>query len=80
MRQAGEKAGLPWELVIADNCWIGINTGLPNMLISGAIKTGLVPELKGYETIRPGVRYGTNSRIDFSFPTPWSVAMWKSKT
>lgn len=53
-----------WELVMADNCWVGINTGLPNRLVHKAIESGVIAELQGYDSIRPEVRYGANSRID----------------
>ena len=60
----GRKLAYTWELVMADGCWIGINTGLPNRLVFEGIRSGLIPELRGYENIRPEVRYGANSRID----------------
>lgn len=60
----GRKLCYTWELVMADNCWIGINTGLPNRLVQRGIESGVIEELQGYDTIRPEVRYGTNSRID----------------
>ncbi|WP_243372013.1 DNA/RNA nuclease SfsA [Geotalea sp. SG265] len=60
----GRKLCYTWELVRADGCWVGINTGLPNRLVHKAIECGVVTELQGYEAIRPEVPYGTNSRID----------------
>jgi len=53
-----------WELVQADGCWAGINTGLPNQLTREGIENGTVTELQGYATIRPEVPYGERSRID----------------
>jgi sugar fermentation stimulation protein A len=53
-----------WELVKENGIWVGINTGLPNKLTHEAIENGVIPELTGYETIRPEVKYGENSRID----------------
>ncbi len=60
----GRKLQYTWELVKADGRWIGINTGLPNHLVREAIENGCITELQGYQTIRPEVRYGQNSRID----------------
>lgn len=60
----GRKLPYTWELVFADGCWIGINTALPNRLVAEGIRDRLVPELQGYGTIRPEVRYGEASRID----------------
>lgn len=59
-----------WELVEADGQWVGINTGLPNGLAAEAIREGKIPELAGYQDIRPEVRYGENSRIDLLLSGP----------
>ena len=64
------KYPLTWELVEADDCWVGINTGLPNRLAREAIENGTVTELQGYESIRPEVPYGENSRIDLLLEGP----------
>lgn len=53
-----------WELVESDGVWAGINTGLPNRIVHEAIDAGEIPELSGYDAIRPEVPYGTGSRID----------------
>jgi sugar fermentation stimulation protein A len=53
-----------WELVYANNTWVGINTLLPNKLVFRAIQKDLIPELTGYSNIRKEVKYGENSRID----------------
>lgn len=55
-----------WELVeVAAGTLVGINTALPNTLVSEAIRNGTIGELQGYERIRQEVRYGReNSRID----------------
>ncbi len=53
-----ENAATPEEI------WVGVNTQWPNRLIHRVIEAGLVPELTGYATLRPEVKYGHNSRID----------------
>lgn len=60
------KYPLSWELVQPPGgCIVGINTGLPNRLVSDAIEQGVVTELAGYDEIKPEVKYGEeNSRID----------------
>jgi sugar fermentation stimulation protein A len=45
-------------------CWVGVNTQWPNRLIARAIDVDLIPELSGYTSIKPEVKYGRNSRID----------------
>lgn len=60
-----------WELVYADGCWIGINTGLPNRLAREAIEQGIVTELQGYGRISQEVCYGVErSRIDLLLEEP----------
>ena len=53
-----------WEMVHNGICWIGINTGIPNLIAAEAIQEGTIPELTGYGDLRREVRYGQNSRID----------------
>ena len=64
------KLRYTWELVQANGLWVGINTGLPNKLTHEAIEKGIISELAGYETIRPEVKYGENSRIDLLLSGP----------
>jgi sugar fermentation stimulation protein A len=64
------KLAYTWELVKADGIWVGINTSLPNRMTGEAIRRGTVGELAGYDTIRPEVRYGKNSRIDLLLTGP----------
>ena len=60
-----------WELVYADDCWIGINTSLSNHLVREGIERGIVSELLGYELIRQEVCYGSErSRIDLLLEEP----------
>ncbi|GLQ07291.1 DNA/RNA nuclease SfsA [Sneathiella chinensis] len=58
------KLQYSWELVDTGTSLVGINTSLPNRIVTEAIRDGHVPELTGYETIRNEVKYGQNSRID----------------
>lgn len=57
---------LPYRLeaLKARGTWVGVNTQWPNRVIAAAIADGLIPELTGYATLRPEVKYGLNSRID----------------
>ena len=43
-----------------------VNTAQANKLVHEALQAGFITELKGYDSIRPEVKYGAeNSRIDF---------------
>jgi sugar fermentation stimulation protein A len=53
-----------WEMVHNGNCWIGINTVIPNQIVEEAIRKGKVDSLRGYTELKREVRYGKNSRID----------------
>jgi sugar fermentation stimulation protein A len=44
---------------------VGVNTAHPNLLVADIIGSGLIPELRGYDTIRREVRYGSACRVDF---------------
>ncbi len=53
-----------WEMVHNGNCWIGINTGIPNIIVAEAISEGKINALTGYDNLKREVKYGENSRID----------------
>ncbi|MBC3766010.1 DNA/RNA nuclease SfsA [Neptunicella marina] len=61
------KLAYTWELVENHlGHLIGINTHNANKLVAEAIQQNRIPELTGYDKIKPEVKYGNeNSRIDF---------------
>ena len=44
---------------------IGINTSRPNLLVAEALRDGRLEPFSRYERVRPEVKYGRNSRVDF---------------
>lgn len=54
-----------WELIEVGKVMVGINTALPNALVSEAIVNGTITELSGYASMRREVAFGEErSRVD----------------
>lgn len=63
---SGRKYRYSWEMSEPETgVYVGVHTGLVNMLVSEAIHNGTICELQGYVSLEQEVRYGhENSRID----------------
>jgi sugar fermentation stimulation protein A len=64
------KLAYSWELVEVaagggPNQLVGINTSRPNALVAEALRDNRLGPFVGYDRVRPEVKYGRNSRIDF---------------
>ena len=53
-----------WELIKANDTWVGINTMHPNKLVPEAVEAGVIEELGGFENIRREVKVSAHSRLD----------------
>ncbi|WP_412553398.1 DNA/RNA nuclease SfsA [Shimia sp. MIT1388] len=61
-----KKLKYGWRLVEQENGhFTGVDTSVPNRALKAALLAHEIPELADYETVRPEVKYGSNSRIDF---------------
>lgn len=60
------KLKFAWRLVDHENGhFTGVDTGVPNRLIKAALMAHQIEGLPPYDLVRPEVKYGTGSRIDF---------------
>ena len=61
-----KKLKFGWRLVDHENGhFTGVDTSVPNRALRAALEGRLIGGLGHYHTVRPEVRYGENSRIDF---------------
>ena len=66
-----KKLKYGWRLAeLGGDHWAGIDTGVPNRVVGEALAEGAVAELAAYREVRPEVRYGINSRVDFLLTGP----------
>ena len=61
-----KKLDYGWRLVeLPDGHFVGVDTAVPNRAVRAALEAGAVSQLASYKTVRPEVKYGAASRIDF---------------
>ncbi len=66
-----KKLKYGWRLVDhGDGHFTGVDTSVPNRALKTALEAGNIPELAAYGTVRPEVKYGEKSRIDFLLSEP----------
>ncbi|TRD22070.1 DNA/RNA nuclease SfsA [Palleronia caenipelagi] len=60
-----------WRLVeLPGGHMAGIDTAVPNRVVGEALRARGIPELAAYTTVRPEVKYGAKSRVDFLLTEP----------
>ncbi|WP_424990325.1 DNA/RNA nuclease SfsA [Fluviibacterium sp. S390] len=60
-----------WRLAeLPGGHWAGIDTAVPNRVVREALLARAVPALAAYGTVRPEVKYGQKSRVDFLLSEP----------
>ena len=66
-----KKLKFGWRLVDHENGhFTCVDTSVPNRALKAALTIGAVPELAAYDTVRPEVRFGNRSRVDFLLRGP----------
>jgi len=66
-----KKLNYGWRLIEHENGhFTGVDTSIPNRALRASLETGEIAELAAYETVRPEVKYGEASRIDFLLTQP----------
>lgn len=61
-----KKLKYGWRLVeLATGAMVGIDTSIPNRVVQEALSASVISELAAYGAIKPEVKYGENSRVDF---------------
>lgn len=71
-RSSNKSRKLPYslELVELTTSLVGVNTSLPNKLVAEALANKRIPALAHYTHVRPEVKYGEKSRVDFLLSAP----------
>ncbi len=66
-----KKLKYGWRLVDHENGhFTGVDTSLPNRALRTALTAGEIAPLADYSSVKPEVKYGENSRIDFLLTDP----------
>jgi sugar fermentation stimulation protein A len=60
-----KKLDYGWRLSQYPGAFVITDTSLANRVVAEALSSGRIPELAGYADIRPEVKYGDASRVDF---------------
>jgi len=61
-----KKLKYGWRLAeLPDGHFVGVDTMVPNRAVRAALEVGEVAALAAYRAVRPEVKYGESSRIDF---------------
>ena len=72
-----KKLKYGWRLVDHENGhFTGVDTSLPNRALKAAFMAHEVPEVAEYASVKPEVKYGENSRVDFLLTDDDKPDLW----
>lgn len=72
-----KKLKYGWRLVDHENGhFTGVDTSLPNRALKAAFMAREVPEVSDYARVKPEVKYGENSRVDFLLTDDDKPDLW----
>lgn len=66
----GRKLRYTWELIEMPTSLVGVNTLVPNRLVTESIRRGRIEELFGYASVRREAAVGEGSRMDILLSDP----------
>jgi len=75
----GRRLAYTWEMIRVNGGWVGINTLHPNRLVAEGIATGVVHELRGYNSIRREVCTRQGTRLDICLEGPCGLCFVEVK-
>ena len=58
------KTRYDWQMTFVNGHWAGINTAVPNILLKEGFDKWIVPEFRGYDSIKMEVGWGKGYRAD----------------
>lgn len=58
------KLKYTWQLIDMETSLVGVNTMVPNRLVSRSIADGRVPDLSGYDDVVREIKTGDHTRLD----------------
>ncbi len=68
--EPGRKLKYTWEMIDMPGSLVGVDTGVPNLLVKAAAEARLIPELADYGQVRPEVRIDGHTRLDLLLQNP----------
>ena len=66
-----KKLSFGWRISeLPGGHWVGIDAMVPNRVVGDALRRRVITELAAYSEVRPEVKYGKKSRVDFLLCEP----------